>query len=345
MTDTRLGYGRAQLDRGSLVEDQPLTFTASTTELNRHGFALRNAGWRLDNFNANPVVLWMHNPFRPPIGQGRALSKDQKIVLDAVTFDREDELARSIESKFRRGFLNAVSVSWDWQLADGTPVTDPWRYSDKEVRDELFYDLAEVSAVTVPGDPRALAQQSRLALARLSDELVELVDEKEHGTALADEIRAGVRAELTRLGIDPALLAAAPSHDTSVAEGEWDANANLSRIDWPTSRSVANRLAAVVRDDQVSDDGVPREAIALPHHFVDSNGNPGAASLAGVRNALARLPQTEGLSDEERAGAERHLRAHLPDDERDTENAAASGLTTEQVQSLRAAFTTEGVTS
>lgn len=219
MTDRTLGYGRAQLDRTSLADDQPLTFTASSTQLNRHGFSLRNEGWRLDNFNANPVLLWMHNPFRPPIGQGRALSKDQKIVLDAVTFDREDELARSIESKFRRGFLNAVSVSWDWQLEDGTPVTDPWRMSDEQVRDELFYDLAEVSAVSVPGDPRAVSQQSRLALARLSDELVELADEREHGAITAPELQAAVRAELTRLGIDPALLAAGtPPGDPPVDE-------------------------------------------------------------------------------------------------------------------------------
>jgi hypothetical protein len=208
MTTTRLAYARAELDRTSLDRgdaDAPLTFIASTTELNRYGFALRNDGWRLDNFNANPVLLWMHNPFQPPIGRGTALRKDGKILLDGVTFDREDELARTVESKYRRGFLSAVSCGWGYVNEDGTPISDWWRLSVEQVRDEAFYDLEEVSAVTVPGDPRALVGQSRLALARLGTELVNLLDEQEHpdGVITRDELSAAVAAELARLGIAP----------------------------------------------------------------------------------------------------------------------------------------------
>lgn len=197
----KLAYGRAQLDRATAAADGPLMFVASSEGLNRYGFSLRNDGWRLDNYNANPVVLWMHNPYRPPIGQGRALSKDGEIVLDAVTFDPEDELARMVESKFRRGFLNAVSVGLDFVQDDGTPVDD-WRLSAKQINEDVFYDLAEVSAVSIPADPRALQQQSRLALAGLGKELVELFDEQENGAATAEEIRTAVRSELARLGLD-----------------------------------------------------------------------------------------------------------------------------------------------
>ncbi|PXY21132.1 HK97 family phage prohead protease [Prauserella muralis] len=202
---TTLAYGRAQLDRAALADDGPLTFVASSDGLNRYGYALRTDGWRLDAYNANPVVLWMHNSFRPPIGQGRALNKDAHIVLDAVEFDRDDELARMVESKYRRGFLNAVSVGFHFVQEDGAPV-DTWRMKSEEIRDELFYDLVEVSAVTTPADPRALRQQSRLALAGLGKELVELFDEQEQGAATAEEIRTAVRAELAHLGIDLAAL-------------------------------------------------------------------------------------------------------------------------------------------
>jgi hypothetical protein len=75
--------------------------------------------------------------------------------------------------------------------------------------------------------------------------------------------------------------------------------------------------------DQVADGGVPKSACKLPHHMVSADGTPGAASANGVRNALARLPQTDGLTDAERSTIERHLRGHLPDDE-DRARAATS---------------------
>lgn len=199
----RLAYGRATLD--GPTGDGPLRFVASSTGVNRYGYALRNDGWRLEAYNANPVLLWMHNPMRPPIGQGKALSDGERIILDDVTFDHEDELATQVESKYRRGFLNAVSVGFHFLNDKGEPVEDWWRLSNEQINTECLYDLAEVSAVSVPGDPRAIAEHSRLALASLGRELVDLFDEQEHGTITKPELRAAVRAELIRLGvrIDP----------------------------------------------------------------------------------------------------------------------------------------------
>lgn len=204
---------RARLDRTALADGEPLRFVASTPDVNRYGFALRTDGWRLANYNANPVVLWMHNPYRPPIGQGTAVLDAGALVLDRVTFDAEDEVARQVESKYRRGFLHAVSVSWDYQREDGTPVLDYWRLGTEEIRDELFYDLAEVSSVSVPGDPGALrAQRSRLAA--IGRTLADLADERDHGEALAAVLAEAVRAELVRLGIDPARLTPGPPDPT-----------------------------------------------------------------------------------------------------------------------------------
>ncbi|HEV7651347.1 MAG TPA: hypothetical protein VGP26_24620 [Actinophytocola sp.] len=210
MAEHKLAYGRAQLDRATLADGAPMTFVASTNKMNRYGYALRNDGWRLDNYNANPVVLWMHNVCAPPIGKGVALSKSNKIILDKTEFDTEDELGAAVDSKYRRGFLSAVSVSWDFTKKDGTPVLDWWRLSNDEIQNEMFYDLCEVSAVTVPGDPRAVAKQSRLALVSLGKELVELFDEQEHGSITKPELQAAVAAELERLGIDLTALGQAP---------------------------------------------------------------------------------------------------------------------------------------
>lgn len=200
MTERTLAYSRAYLDSGDNTEG-PLRFTASSEVLNRHGFSLRADGWRLDNFARNPVVLWMHNPFQPPIGRA-SISQENKRVMAAVTFDREDELARTVESKYRRGFLSAVSVGIDFQDADGARL-NWWNLSNDQIRDDAFYDLAELSTVTIPADPTAVREQHKLALARIGQELVELFDEQERPNgATAEQVRAAVLAELTRLGID-----------------------------------------------------------------------------------------------------------------------------------------------
>lgn len=201
MTRT-LAYSRATLADGAATTG-PLVFTASSEVLNRHGFSLRANGWRLDNFAANPVLLWMHNAFMPPIGKAKAFQQDKRVMAE-VTFDRDDELGRIVESKFRRGFLNAVSVGLDFVGDDGAPL-DWWSMSPDELATEAFYDLAEISAVTVPADPTAVIESKRLALAALGRELLDLFDEQQQpgSPVTAAEIQAAVAAELTRLGITP----------------------------------------------------------------------------------------------------------------------------------------------
>lgn len=100
-------------------------------------------------------------------------------------------------------------------------------------------------------------------------------------------------------------------HSTATEEGVWDANANTSRLDSPLSLSVVKQVYSWYDGDQVDGGTIVKGACKLPHHFVSADGTPGAASAAGVRNALSRLPQTKGISDAERATIERHLNAHL----------------------------------
>lgn len=203
MTDRQLAYARAELAEKP-TKDGPLEFTASSEVLNRHGFKLRHDGWRIENFAANPVVLWMHASWIPPIGRA-AMTKDTdaKKLKATVTFDTEgDELAQKVDSKFRRGFLNAVSVGLDFIDEDGAPL-NWWSLKTEDIEKKAFYDLAELSAVTVPADPTAVKEQQRLGLLKIGRELVALFDEKQdpHSPITRDELDAAVRAELARRGI------------------------------------------------------------------------------------------------------------------------------------------------
>ncbi len=126
------------------------------------------------------------------------------------------------------------------------------------------------------------------------------------GEQLAAMVRQAIRDELAVVE-----AAVSPAHSTAVKDGTWDASANEAHLPSPVPVATAKKVYTYYDEDKVVDGAVPKSACKLPHHFVSADGTPGAASVAGVRNALARLPQTQGLSDAERSAAEAHLRKHL----------------------------------
>lgn len=149
-------YMRAYMQRAEGADKpapepgSPLRFVASTEGKKRDGLDLKAVNWRTENYQRNPIVLWAHDysGARLPIGRATVRIEDKKMLAD-VTFDQGDEFARQVEDKYRRGFLNAVSVGWD----DGADDT---------------HDLLDISAVPVPADPSALLLRQRTALSELS---------------------------------------------------------------------------------------------------------------------------------------------------------------------------------
>lgn len=130
----------------------PLRFIASTEGVKRDGLEISAAGWQLEHYRANPVVLWGHDYLgRPPIGRADVTVLGGELLAD-VTFDRADPFAAEVERKYRAGFLNAVSVGWEVleQSGNGQRV--------------LQQDLLDISAVPVPGDPDALIQRQAAAM-------------------------------------------------------------------------------------------------------------------------------------------------------------------------------------
>lgn len=157
----------------------PIRFVASTPGKKRDGMALDPNRWKLDNYRNNPVVLWVHdyNGKIPPIGRANVWIDAGKIYTD-VTFDQDDEFARQVESKYRRGFLHAVSVGWD-DLRDANGV---------------WYDLLDISAVPVPADADALIKRQYEALSDLLAESQPAPDDSDtaaNRTAQADGTRVG----------------------------------------------------------------------------------------------------------------------------------------------------------
>jgi hypothetical protein len=205
------GYtDRATVEGGKAGD--PIRFLASTPGVKRDGLDLRANGWRLDNYRKSPVFQWVHDKTKPPIGR---VDAEVRNVLEAdVYFDQQDDFARQVESKYRRGFLHAVSVGWDFVDGQGTRLNTS-RLSLDEIRDRAFYDMTELSGVPVPADPDALKASQRAGLRSLSRELAVLFDEQEDpdGEALADQVRAAVWDELERLGIEIPGYNTEPAHE------------------------------------------------------------------------------------------------------------------------------------
>lgn len=148
---------RAFCERGEGAEPgSPMTFIASTGGIKRDGLDLEPSRWFLENYARNPVVLWSHDYWgeRLPIGRGAVSMEVDRLMVD-IEFDQEDEFARLIEGKYRRGYLNAVSVGWDVIEHEGG----------------RRYDLLDISAVPVPGDPDALMERQREGLRSLQRQI------------------------------------------------------------------------------------------------------------------------------------------------------------------------------
>lgn len=100
----------------------------STSGLNSYGSRVLTSGIDYSQYSKNPIVLWMHN--RPwqgtndevlPIGK----MKDIRVVGDKligdIEFDTEDEFAKKVENKYKKGILNMVSAGLDVvELSDDT---------------------------------------------------------------------------------------------------------------------------------------------------------------------------------------------------------------------------------
>lgn len=92
-------------------------------------------------------------------------------------------------------------------------------------------------------------------------------------------------------------------HDERATDNSaWDGGAAMSNCASKDSPAACYRSICAGRK---AGDPSKQSAWALPHHKTPG----GPANAAGVRNALSRLPQTQGLTNRE--AARRHLEAHM----------------------------------
>ncbi len=156
-------------ERAKVEESRTIQFKISSDAKDRHGTRLNMKGWKLDNYNSNPIVGYQHNVYgdnmcsgpNPDdvIGKGRAFLQEiegKTWLMGEVTFDAADinPLAEKIFRKILAGSLNATSVGF---LEVGKGQKKKELIDGREV-ETYFYEgqeLLEWSVVNIPSNPEA----------------------------------------------------------------------------------------------------------------------------------------------------------------------------------------------
>src|SRR5438105_1657634 len=139
-----------------------LDFIASDETLDRYDEIISASGWRLENYQRNPVFQNAHKYGDIIFTLGKALITEVRAgrLFQRIEFATEvNPMARIAYGLYKGKFLNAVSVGfiplrWENGKSDGSDKSDgsgkAWR------RKYLEQELLEVSAVGIPANPNAL---------------------------------------------------------------------------------------------------------------------------------------------------------------------------------------------
>lgn len=130
---------------------------ASDETVDRYGDVIRAAGWNLEAFRANPVLLFGHKSTEPPVGRVDRIDVDGKRLVAAGHFLEPgiNPVADTVSALWSKGYLRAVSVGF-------MPTKQPNEIKDAQNRwtggyEFVAQDLLELSVVPVPANPAALS--------------------------------------------------------------------------------------------------------------------------------------------------------------------------------------------
>jgi hypothetical protein len=136
-------------------DNSPLGFVLSTKTQDRMRDTINQAGWRIDNYLKNPVMLWAHSRELPPIARAIDVKLTKSKLIAKAQFTPQDMphplgmgFGHTVGRMYREIFLNTVSVGFR---------PEKWAFNDKTGGvDFEEQELLEFSAVPVPANPEAL---------------------------------------------------------------------------------------------------------------------------------------------------------------------------------------------
>jgi HK97 family phage prohead protease len=136
-------------------EGKKLRIAISSEAVDRDNDIISLGGWKLDAFRANPVVLWMHDRYEPPVATStREWIEGAKLWSEPEFTPRDmNPFGHMIGEMLRAAFLGAASVGFK-------PIT----YVFNEARGGVDFstqELREYSIVTIPANPDATVSRAK----------------------------------------------------------------------------------------------------------------------------------------------------------------------------------------
>ncbi len=142
-------------------EDRSVDFVISTGALDRYNSTIAVEGWKTENFEKNPVVLWAHDDSIPAIGRaGNVRTEGGRLKSRAVFAERDvHPLADTVYQLIKGRFIGAASVGW---------IPLEYKFVEDGERgfgiDFLEQELLEWSVVNIPANPDCLVGARSLGI-------------------------------------------------------------------------------------------------------------------------------------------------------------------------------------
>jgi len=141
--------------------DVVATYTMSTDVVDRPGDRILQDGWELDEYRANPVMLFAHDSYQPAIGMALGVYLQRGTLRGTFKFTPESvyPFGATIGRLVKGGFMKAGSVGFspiDAEIAkDRVDPENPMHDWFPPI-DFKRQKLLEFSAVPIPANPEAL---------------------------------------------------------------------------------------------------------------------------------------------------------------------------------------------
>jgi hypothetical protein len=179
------------------------------------------------------------------------------------------------------------------------PTTEPSNKDEPApVVSDAAAEMTEKLLEAVTAEAQAAKAGAEAAAQAEADALILAAD-----TAL-DGLGRAHRPPEFRSAVTLSVRAATPAHDTAVVDKPWDGPGATSSM---PNDAATLKYCHAWQDTSTGADPTAKSSYALPHHLTKG----GPAIVAGVRNALSRLPQTKGIPAGDTAGVRKHLQNHL----------------------------------
>jgi HK97 family phage prohead protease len=132
-----------------------LRYCWSDGSIDRAGDRIAVDGWNLENYLKNPVALWAHDSWSPPLGCGLNIAVEGDRLMGDIEFAAAQiyPFAETVYQLARAQFIRAVSVGF---------MPEEWHFVDDEDRgfgiDFIRQELLEISLCPIPCNPNALGE-------------------------------------------------------------------------------------------------------------------------------------------------------------------------------------------